>query len=85
MGAVLAATRMGHYLTVALKVMLAEEAKNEDSTKRFFRHALVASAIHSPHLARLLDLGRLENRIHRRRDLDYVAVATQLVEERPKV
>ena len=61
MGAVLAATRMGDYLPVALKVMLDEEAKHEDSTKRFFREARVASAIDSPHVAKLLDLGRLDS------------------------
>ena len=40
--------------------MLDDEAQHEDSTKRFFREAKVAGAIDSPHVARLLDLGRLD-------------------------
>ncbi len=61
MGAVVAARRKWDGVEVALKVMLAEEAKHEDSTRRFFREARAAGVIDSPHVAKLLDFGRLDD------------------------
>jgi serine/threonine protein kinase len=59
MGAVLSATRRWDGARVAVKVMLAEEAQHGDSTRRFFREARAAGVIDSPHVAKLLDFGRL--------------------------
>ncbi|MBW2456849.1 MAG: serine/threonine protein kinase [Deltaproteobacteria bacterium] len=61
MGAVVAAKRLSDGLGVAIKVMLEEEAQYEDSTKRFFREARAVGALHSPHVNKLLDFGRLES------------------------
>ena len=61
MGAVVAARRTWDNQRVAIKVMLAEEAKHDDSTRRFFREARAAGAIDSPHVAKLLDFGRLDD------------------------
>jgi serine/threonine-protein kinase len=59
MGAVVSATRSWDGTRVAIKVMLAEEAQHDDSTRRFFREARAAGVIDSPHVAKLLDFGRL--------------------------
>jgi serine/threonine-protein kinase len=59
MGAVMRAKRLTDGLAVALKVMLAEEAQHSDSTRRFFREAKAAGSLSSPHVTKLLDLGRL--------------------------
>jgi serine/threonine protein kinase len=61
MGAVMRATRITDGTQVALKVMLAEEAQHSDSTRRFFREAKAAGSLNSPHVTRLLDLGRLDD------------------------
>jgi serine/threonine-protein kinase len=61
MGAVVAARRVWDGVSVAIKVMLADEAKHEDSTRRFFREARAAGVIDSPHVAKLLDFGRLDD------------------------
>ncbi len=61
MGAVVSARRRWDGVRVALKVMLAAEAKHEDSTRRFFREARAAGVIDSPHVAKLLDFGRLDD------------------------
>lgn len=61
MGAVVSARRSFDGVRVALKVMLAAEAKHEDSTRRFFREARAAGVIDSPHVAKLLDFGRLHD------------------------
>jgi len=61
MGAVMRARRLSDDMPVALKVMLAAEAQHSDSTKRFFREARAAGSIDSPHVTKLLDLGRLDD------------------------
>lgn len=60
MGAVLAA-RFGEQ-RVALKIMRADHKKHDRSAaKRFLREARIIASIDSPHVARLLDCGELDN------------------------
>ena len=60
MGAVFAARDLEVDEAIALKVLLPEMTEYSDSTKRFMREVRAARAIDSPHVARLLDAGKLE-------------------------
>jgi serine/threonine protein kinase len=61
MGVVLAARHLTLDQFVAIKLLLPKAAKLPDATSRFLREAKIAAAIRSPHVARVLDAGTLEN------------------------
>lgn len=63
MGEVWAATSPGGK-PVAIKVLLARAALKPDLVKRFEREARAASAIQSPFVCKLLDVGRTEDGAH---------------------
>ncbi len=61
MGVVVAAQHTTLRQKVAIKLLLPEAAKREDSSERFQREARAAFAIQSEHVARVMDVGTLEN------------------------
>ncbi|HWP06890.1 MAG TPA: protein kinase [Polyangiaceae bacterium] len=61
MGMVVAAHHLQLDERVALKFLLAETALNEDGVKRFIREARAAVKIKSDHVARVSDVGTLED------------------------
>jgi eukaryotic-like serine/threonine-protein kinase len=61
MGAVVAATHLVLGQTVAVKFLLAEIAHNTNSLARFQREAQAAAMIQSDHVARVSDVGTLDN------------------------
>jgi serine/threonine-protein kinase len=61
MGAVVAATHLQLGTRVALKFLLPEAALNADFVGRFSREARAAASIKSEHVARVSDVGTLEN------------------------
>ncbi len=63
MGAVLKARHLDLEVFVAIKVLLPEMMEHGDIVKRFLREAQSAARLKGEHVARVLDVGRLENRI----------------------
>ncbi|HEY3668959.1 MAG TPA: serine/threonine-protein kinase, partial [Polyangiaceae bacterium] len=61
MGIVLRATHLDLGCQVAIKVMRPELAQCEESLNRLLVEARAAASIRSEHVARVLDVGRLEN------------------------
>ncbi len=61
MGIVVAATHLALDEKVALKFLLAEVAQNPEIVARFLREARAAAKIRSEHVARVTDVGTLEN------------------------
>jgi eukaryotic-like serine/threonine-protein kinase len=61
MGVVLAAEHLVLGERVAVKLLLPEAAKNADAVARFQREARAAARIPSEHVARVMDVGRLED------------------------
>ena len=61
MGIVLRATHMDLGCPVAIKVMRPELAQNEEAVNRLLVEARAAASIRSEHVARVLDVGRLES------------------------
>src|SRR3954470_4780446 len=61
MGVVVAAHHTTLRQKVAVKFLLPEAAKRDDSTERFLREARAAVSIQSEHVARVADVGTLEN------------------------
>jgi serine/threonine-protein kinase len=57
MGQVFAATHVALGQQVAIKIMLAEKAENEDSVERFLHEARAAVMLKSSHVARVYDVG----------------------------
>lgn len=64
MGEVWAATRGTDMQQVAIKVLLARAAMKPDLVKRFEREAKIASAIKSPYVCQLLDVGVTSDGAH---------------------
>jgi tRNA A-37 threonylcarbamoyl transferase component Bud32 len=60
MGTVVLATHVALDQRVAIKFLLPEALKNEDSVERFLREARVAAKVRSDHVARVHDVGTLE-------------------------
>jgi serine/threonine protein kinase len=61
MGVVVAAYHLQLDERVALKFLLSETAANEEAMSRFAREARAAVKIKSEHVARVIDVGKLEN------------------------
>ncbi|HEU4408892.1 MAG TPA: protein kinase [Polyangiaceae bacterium] len=61
MGVVMAATHTVLHEKVAIKLLLPELAKNEEASKRFVREARAAARVKSEHIARVTDVGALED------------------------
>jgi serine/threonine-protein kinase len=61
MGVVLAAQHLQLDTKVALKLLLPEALGNSEAVARFLREARAAVRIHSEHVARVLDVGTLED------------------------
>ena len=61
MGVVVAAMHLELEKRVALKFLLPEAFSNLEAVQRFVREARAASKIHSEHVARIYDTGRLED------------------------
>lgn len=61
MGVVVAATHLALDERVALKFLLPEIARNQEAVARFLREARAAAKIRSEHVARVTDVGTLEN------------------------
>src|SRR5688572_11601774 len=61
MGVVVQATHLELDEPVALKFMLPEVLANDQAKERFKREARAAVKLKSPHVARVLDVGTLEN------------------------
>ena len=61
MGVVVAATHLELGQLVALKFLLPAAELNAEATARFIREARAAVRISSEHVARVTDVGRLEN------------------------
>ena len=61
MGAVLKARHLGLDVFVAIKVLLPEMMAREEIVKRFLREAQSAVRLKGEHVARVLDVGRLDN------------------------
>jgi serine/threonine-protein kinase len=61
MGVVVAAQHVALRQKVAVKLLLPETAKREESTERFLREARAAVSIQSEHVARVMDVGTLES------------------------
>jgi serine/threonine-protein kinase len=61
MGVVVLATNLALDQRVALKFLLPESAGHPDVAARFAREAMAAAKIQSEHVAKVLDVGRLEN------------------------
>jgi eukaryotic-like serine/threonine-protein kinase len=59
MGAVYAAQHVSLPSRAAVKVLLAEFARDQASVDRFLREAQTASSINDPHIVRIFDAGRL--------------------------
>ncbi|AUX45274.1 uncharacterized protein SOCE26_067550 [Sorangium cellulosum] len=64
MGEVWAATRESDMQQVAIKVLLARAAMKPDLVRRFDREAKIASAIKSPYVCQLLDVGEADDGAH---------------------
>ncbi|WP_437586206.1 serine/threonine-protein kinase [Sorangium sp. So ce1000] len=64
MGEVWAATRQSDNQQVAIKVLLARAAMKPDLVRRFDREAKIASAIQSPYVCQLLDVGQTDEGEH---------------------
>ncbi|MGK3992132.1 protein kinase domain-containing protein [Sorangium sp. So ce1024] len=64
MGEVWAATRESDMQPVAIKVLLARAAMKPDLVRRFDREAKIASAIKSPYVCQLLEVGETEEGAH---------------------
>ncbi|WP_437730741.1 protein kinase domain-containing protein [Sorangium sp. So ce1335] len=64
MGEVWAATRESDMQPVAIKVLLARAAMKPDLVRRFDREAKIASAIKSPYVCQLLEVGETEDGAH---------------------
>ncbi|WP_437522102.1 serine/threonine-protein kinase [Sorangium sp. So ce726] len=64
MGEVWAATRESDNQQVAIKVLLARAAMKPDLVRRFDREAKIASAIQSPYVCLLLDVGQTDEGEH---------------------
>src|SRR5262245_12538660 len=62
MGVVFAATHLHLDQQVALKFLLPEAAKNAEVVERFWREARAAVKIQSEHVARVMDIGKLEDK-----------------------
>jgi len=61
MGIVVAATHLGLEQHVAIKFLLPEAARNKIAVERFLREARVAAMVHSDYVARVHDVGTLED------------------------
>jgi serine/threonine-protein kinase len=61
MGVVVAATHLHLADRFAIKFLLPESAKNPDIVRRFMREGQAATRIRSEHVARVFDVGTLEN------------------------
>jgi len=61
MGVVLAATHVDLDQRVAIKLLHAHAADDPESLARFLQEARAAAKIHSEHVARVIDVGTLEN------------------------
>src|SRR6266545_3863977 len=61
MGVVVAAMHLQLGRRVALKFLRAEACENRDVVERFIREARAAVQIHTEHVARVIDVGELEN------------------------
>ncbi len=61
MGVVVAATHLALEQRVALKFLLPAALESEEATERFAREARAAVRLRSEHVARVLDVGNLEN------------------------
>src|SRR5438105_715156 len=61
MGVVVAATHVELGQRVAMKFLLPHAMAHEEAAARFLREARAAVKIDSEHVARVLDVGRLEN------------------------
>jgi serine/threonine-protein kinase len=61
MGMVFAAVHLGLDRRVALKVMRTDAYGDEEAITRFMREARTAARLEGPHVARVLDVGRLES------------------------
>src|SRR3954468_2716377 len=61
MGIVLRATHIDLGCPVAIKVMRPELAEHEEAVNRLLVEARAAASIRSEHVARVLDIGRLES------------------------
>src|SRR5688572_27044145 len=61
MGVVVAATHLELDEIVAVKFLQPASLKNEEAAARFVREARAAVKIKSEHVARVIDVGRLEN------------------------
>jgi serine/threonine protein kinase len=61
MGIVLAATHLELQEMVAIKLLLPQVTQAPDAVARFLREARAAIKIHSEHVVRILDVGRLES------------------------
>ncbi|WP_437605723.1 protein kinase [Sorangium sp. So ce834] len=64
MGEVWAATRESDMQQVAIKVLLARAAMKPDLVRRFDREAKIASAIKSPYVCQLLEVGETDDGAH---------------------
>ncbi|RYE87502.1 MAG: serine/threonine protein kinase, partial [Myxococcales bacterium] len=60
MGVVVAATHLVLQKRVALKFLLPEAAGHPEVAERFLREARAASALHSAHVAKVIDVGTLD-------------------------
>src|SRR5262245_2324734 len=60
MGVVYAATHLALEQRVAIKFLLPEAAKSDETVERFAREARAAAKIQSEHVARVLDIALLE-------------------------
>jgi serine/threonine-protein kinase len=60
MGSVVAVTRIADGERFAVKVMLANVAEDEDMRRRFMREARAARALDSDHVARVFDVGTMD-------------------------
>jgi len=61
MGQVLLATHEGLEQKVAIKCLLPQVAKSEEAVKRFTNEAEALARLQSEHVARVHDVGKLEN------------------------
>lgn len=61
MGVVVAATHLDLEQRVAIKVLQKSSATNQDAMARFVREARAAAKIRSEHVARVMDVGKLED------------------------
>src|SRR5258708_827003 len=61
MGVVVAATDTQLERRVAIKFLLPEYAEHKEASQRFLREARAAVKIHSEHVARVIDVGTMEN------------------------